>query len=199
MKLKYYDVIRQPYHRNMALGRMGEVKVMCPDCYQLYEIRIMYNMVYDDSEIGYLDSTIKYNGECRCGYYGPLIELDVNIAKTIQILNLKGYHTKFCCEGHLSYDDDEQKEIVAGPYIYFEDSVSKDILTKYPLPNSWVVDDDYVLLIRDKYTDAASTWEYVTAQEIWDSWDKEKSLTDIYKWAKSLPHSMMIHNRRDNL
>ena len=42
---------------------------------------------------------------CKCDSEYPLylIHIDKNIQKHIQILNKKGYKTKFCCEGHDSF------------------------------------------------------------------------------------------------
>lgn len=40
--------------------------------------------------------------ECICEQYPPyeLVLIDRNIQEHIRILNCKGYHTVYCCEGH---------------------------------------------------------------------------------------------------
>lgn len=67
---------------------------------------------------------------CKCDSEYPLylIHIDKNIQKHIQILNKKGYKTKFCCEGHNKYC-----------YITFID----DYFSKYNIdcfPNGFIYD-----------------------------------------------------------
>lgn len=47
---------------------------------------------------------ICWEEECSCD--ASKVEIDVEIAETIKLLNQKGYHTTFCCGGHI------QKELL---------------------------------------------------------------------------------------
>ena len=47
---------------------------------------------------------ICWEEECNCD--ASKVEIDVEIAETIKLLNKKGYHTTFCCGGHI------QKELL---------------------------------------------------------------------------------------
>lgn len=69
------------------------------------------------------------------GYLDGYFEIDDYIAKPVQILNHKGYKTKFCCSGHpydtvneISMEDDgtDPHELMPG------------VLSIEPLPNGWL-------------------------------------------------------------
>ena len=57
-------------------------------------------------------------------------EIDILIAKSIEILNKKGYETRFCCSGHLK----KGKETCA--YITF-----KDFYDDFPYLYGWELDN----------------------------------------------------------
>ena len=61
------------------------------------------------------------------------IDFDDDIVHAIIELNRKGFHTKYCCSGHV-------KGSGSGGYVYFE----KQLLKKYGLPVGWYLDLDYL-------------------------------------------------------
>lgn len=77
-----------------------------------------------------------------------IIEVDEDIAKTISILNKKGYYTKFCCSGHLKdprlyemyhrKNDMKYDDIDLG-YIVNKDTDSFDILMPYTFTSVYVM------------------------------------------------------------
>ena len=93
-----------------------------------------------------------------------MIILDGNIAKTISILNKKGYTTKFCCEGHKEY---------AG-YIYFSNNVFPYI-EKMNVPDSWYIDTKN--LSKNKFVIRAK-----------NNIGINKRINDIENWAENLPN-----------
>ena len=171
--------------------KAGIESIMCPQCHTLYSIAVnhMISTMEHKSPMS-IDFDTNLYAHCDCGYWGPFIELDYNISHTIQLLNNKGYATKYCCEGHIERDVESGELDVSCAYIYFE-NVGQNIITyPYPLPKSWMVDKEDLadgrFIIRDKHT-----IELLIAGEdpklIYDTWDKHKSLLDIHEWALHLP------------
>lgn len=129
----------------------GSISLMCPRCFNYETIKIHYNVDIEYENEKYVgDEGDEYEeglilaiterrfkiAECKiCGLRDyDAIEMDPNMAKVIRILNLKGYRTNFCCEGHGSYE----------PYIYFHSkgNVKTDLVdfSLYKLPLSWYLD-----------------------------------------------------------
>lgn len=105
---------------------------------------------------------------CICDLFPPyhLIFIDRNIQKHIRILNNKGYHTVYCCEGH--------KEGCINTYITFSKEYFKDINT----PKGF------------KYNKKEKTITYTyspqLAEEKMEKLKKEK-LSILLEWIKGLP------------
>ena len=196
---KTLDKVFVDKESHIRIGRNGFRSLMCPDCYNMITIYSRNNIVFDKNDkFEGLESELKYYGTCSvCGNDGEMIELDANIAPTIQLLNKKGYTTKFCCEGHLEFNPYYGAPEISNAYIYFAHNEQQHVLKYYPLPKSWVnttfvdVLDNIGFVIRDKFTRDAVTAcdeEEFDAMKTWEEWDKGKSMRDIYEWANSLPN-----------
>ena len=170
---------------------------MCPKCFSVKEMDIVFSdvisPVYEDEfKDSYVSNEIY--GKCpKCGKHVKFIQLDINIAEIVGILNRKGYYTAYCCEGHLEENNDGIMEFNS-PYIYFYYWSDTEILETYPLPNTWHIQPDdkecRIFSIRDTICDNTpkSIEDYDDYIELVESsWDQEKSLSDIYEWALSLP------------
>ena len=108
--------------------------------------------------------TTTYNTKLKDTEYDKktCFEVDELIFPVIQLFNLKGYKTEFCCAGHYYrndlkdleyYDDDiEQYKISfydigdmindeswSHPYILFEEGIVKDLPNKDTLPKGWEI------------------------------------------------------------
>ena len=100
---------------------MKPVKFMCPECYEIVDVRKVNNVIdfeyYDlpdfmtDFHLGEDVENVSYNVDlplinihCTCKHCNnkvSLIELDEGIVDMISNLNKKGYDTIFSCEGHI--------------------------------------------------------------------------------------------------
>jgi hypothetical protein len=189
---------------NIAEGKKkyietGYVGFMCPNCLNIVNIGIASSNIIDN--IAFIKDfcvNTSYHGECyNCKEYVEFKCIDINMVKTIQILNSKGYYTAFSCEGHIEPDNDTLMDTFRVPYIHFYLWEDSEILKDYPLPESWFMPDIY------KSTNTFSIYDSIMEEipkEIsviddqdkfisWmhKNWDKEKRLKDIYNWAVSLP------------
>ncbi len=90
------------------------------------------------------------------------VELDADIAKTIKILNSKGYITVASCSGHESADG-----TVSDGYIWI-----KDFPAYIPKGFKKTINNDYGACMR---------WKAKTAKQL------EIKLSTLEKWAKALP------------
>lgn len=150
----------------------GTVKVMCPNCFSLFECIIksknstLINQEKSDIFIYYNCKPQYIIDECVCGAisnYG--IELDYNIADIISELNKKGFYTRYCCEGHLSGS--------IKPYIMFQE---KKIMEYYNiLPFSWDINLSFL-----KYNNK------IVFES--DYYNKEEALKDIKEFVDLLPN-----------
>lgn len=128
-------------------SRNGVYAIMCPHCYDLRLFSIShvldFNQHYDDDFYTIADFSVglfvRYI--CKCGSvvenHGEFI--DPNIAPMISTLNTKGYHTRYCCEGHPSLLDDYN---YTHAYIEFKNVEQMDLVIKnHPLPleSGWIV------------------------------------------------------------
>ena len=194
---------------------VGDVGYMCPNCFNIEHISTSVKNNADlifkdktDDEIDeiesmniFLNTSYSVNLKCPiCKYQMNHIQLDNNIADAIGILNIKGYYTDYCCEGHGS----------KGPYISFG-----KMLTVYPmktiskiesylentLPISWYVsrtkDRGTYTYVPVKYskmkTETCSMVREVIPPKYGpsfiirgDAFNKEECLKDITKLARSL-------------
>jgi hypothetical protein len=89
----------------------GDVYLMCSKCYSIYRANIShvtkFNIVTKDKELIADGTQIRERLiiiDCpNCHTFNiDAIELDVNIAECVSILNKKGYYTKYSCEGEHS-------------------------------------------------------------------------------------------------
>jgi hypothetical protein len=189
----------------------GYVYLMCPECGHMTKCIISSSTIIDSkSSISKQDMLIDttFSGECKkCSAYVTFDEIDANIAKTIKILNRKGYRTEYCCEGHIESDAYDGRVGFAPPYIFFSHYEYTKVLKLYPLPETWVlcITEDKEFIIRDKtylltqniplYNDQGDVLKEcvdATLDDIKEKWDKAKSLEDIYNWAKSLPNILEV-------
>ena len=93
------------------------------------------------------------------------VKIDDLIAPTIQILNLKGYRTAWCCSGHVRKSFDSA-------YILFEFGE----ITPGELPSGWFWEEDGHML-----------YQYTSCEP--DDLDREitEVMRELHKWAESLP------------
>lgn len=109
---------------------------------------------------------------CTCELFPPyyLIHIDRNIQEHIRILNKKGYHTMYCCEGHNGGSN---------TYIAFADDYFKEI------------DIPIGFKYNKKRKMITYTYSITLKEEKRNKLKKEKLLV-LLEWCKSLP------NRNDN-
>jgi hypothetical protein len=168
----------------------GYVALMCPECFHVVYKKVSSSSVTqiktkellscpDDYDYGMYSHTSFYTCECEfCKESQSLIQLDPNIAKAISILNLKGYKTKFCCEGHPA-----QENVPDVAYIYFSDWI---LMSKFidDLPFGWYLDmetyrNEHEFIIRAEYQ---PYMDYIYELEM---------------WAKSIPYATEEEATRD--
>ena len=114
----------------------------------------------------------KYKARRTCKHCGGLlVQIDEMLLTTISVLNKKGYHTKFCCSGHV-YDTFPQT------YIYFTGDV------KLPdIPEGF------------RYEDGYYGGGFCIRKDVEDDWTPRYSHMEILQrnlklieWATELPH-----------
>lgn len=170
---------------------------MCPECFHIIETSICNsNAIYDIRGRDIVQDftvSIDYLGTCpNCNEHVDFAAIDANMGQIISILNKKGYYTAFSCEGYIEIDDNGISEEFSTPYIYFYSWSDTKILETNPLPDGWYIDNpnSEVFCIRgaelQTYFEDNSVYdEYVKTMK--NTWDKEKSIKDIYEWAVNLP------------
>lgn len=118
-------------------------------------------------------------------YNNNFVEIDENILNVIIALNKKGYATKFCCEGHIDYDDSGIETGITAPYIAFEDGIHLP-----SIPEDWELDITTELM-NDDYKLINGNWESIYAMEAAYATDfysaKFNALINLYDWVKDLP------------
>ncbi len=135
-----------------------------------------------------------------------VFEVDENIAETISILNKKGYHTKYCCSGHIkdprlyemyNVKNNEDFNNAIG-YVVNKRIDSYDILMPYTftavyimfaenynfnkLPQGFKLNNNTIEMVIDYYTNDVRKNVYDIEKEIKDANDI------LLEWAKSLPN-----------
>lgn len=93
------------------------------------------------------------------------VQIDDLIAPTIQILNLKGYITAWCCSGHV-------REGFDSAYIQFEFGG----ITPEELPSGWFWEEDGHMLYQ---------YESCSPDDL--SREIAEVMDTLSKWAESLP------------
>ena len=152
----------------------GKMVLMCPKCFSTYIIEVDRKIYanYSIEKGNRIFPCSNFIGLCKkCGLYGEFIEIDGNIGKTIEILNKKGYYTKFCCEGHKK-NKKEYTDLQS--YIYFSNNLEYMNVIKEYLPKSWYIDYDDM---RENRLSIRSKKDISLKQRI----------KDIQKMAKELP------------
>ena len=151
----------------------GYIGIMCPSCfsYDIIKRNIVTNIYFHEqsSQLNNIavttTSNMTYTGDCpKCGFT-QFIEVDPNIVKAISILNKKGYHTRFCCEGHY-------KGVKCNTYIYFVHCYN----IFDTLPMSWELDLDDMKRGQTVIRTFSKSPEY-----------NKEALFDITNWAMGLP------------
>lgn len=104
---------------------------------------------------------------CVCELFPPyyLIHIDINIQEHIRILNKKGYHTMYCCEGHSRNSN---------TYISFADDYFKEI----SIPDEFKYDKKRRIITY--------TYSMKLTEEKMEELKREK-LAILLKWCKGLP------------
>jgi len=119
------------------------------------------------------------------------VEIDELIAPTIQVLNRKGYITRYCCSGH-SFEDCleliktengseyQESTIPLTSYIIFEEGITLPVL-----PCCFVIDPDNPMLEIRK-------WHYIdNAYDLSQFYERTRSVLEtmkqLYQWALDLP------------
>lgn len=139
-------------------------------------------------------------------------EVDGLIAKSIQLLNRKGYKTSFCCSGHYGsdkteivelYDEHENvigetevSEIRSSIYVAFVEGVELPCI-----PCGWYVDDLYPNVIRATINDNAALRNKEGIDGLRERLRVFKQIlkrnAQLYSWARTLP-CLDIKNNKNN-
>lgn len=159
--------------------QIGYVGLMCPRCFNFDIITIHNKVSYINTQYSlnnkeYVTTVadIKYKLKCPvCSTRDYFIEIDPNIVEAISLLNKKGYHTKYCCEGH-------KTGTYHNGYIYFKsDDISKYLHT---LPLTWYL---------DTYSDIPYMGDGCIIRAI-NSPYKDEAIRDISEWVETLPYNV---------
>lgn len=137
---------------------------MCPKCKNIFKSDYLMPTQDEYGNISY------YCPNAKC-LDTKLFEVDELMARPIQILNQKGYKTRFCCSGH-SY---EKYEVTGNiPYIMF------DGLYKFPnLPKKWS---------QDFRTDFSRKFDKITTLQT-NCRDKYIYMRNLEHWVDKLPYN----------
>jgi hypothetical protein len=133
------------------------------------------------------------------------IDVDELIAPTIQVLNQKGYTTRFCCSGHPLTDnwlfiDSEAEEgyVKAGSplhsYILFEEGITlpsvphgfEEGINKYGDKPRMYIEKDHPI------TSSAENQFFAKAQRILET------MKELYEWALELPDFVPEKSEQDS-
>ena len=162
------------------------IELMCPECFKINTVKLrglsddkttclkfIRNLIYDENSLFY-----SYT-KCDCCNITMFI-IDNTISHIIQMLNIKGYLTSFCCEGHGRKSK---------PYISFKTGVvTKDEILEYigDAGDMWCVEEH----TRDWETAPHTVIRVIRSLYIqnYDS-DVFKSLylDKLSKWVERLP------------
>lgn len=135
-----------------------------------------------------------------------VFEVDEDIAQTISVLNKKGYHTKYCCSGHVkdtrlyemyNVKNSEDSKIEFLGYIVNKKIDSYDVLMPYTFTTVYIMFDyDYNFNelpngFKKKDNAIEKVINYYTNNVKKDMCDIEKEIKNandiLLKWAVSLP------------
>ena len=113
--------------------------------------------------------TRKYRFGRVCKQCGKLlVQIDEMLLPTISLLNKKGYHTRFCCSGHV-YD------LLSNPYMFFETYICFESYVKLPsIPEGFHHNGDYY------------EGRFSISKNIFDDW------IDTYRQAELLKNNLIL-------
>ena len=131
-----------------------------------------------------------------------VFEVDEDIAEAISILNKKGYHTKYCCSGHvkdprlyesyplekvenknLGYIIDDEKILM--PYTCTTLYIMFDKEYNFPnIPANFIKDDNVIECFIDYYDNDNKKSSKTIDEEI------KHANTTLLNWVKSLPKNI---------
>lgn len=192
----------------------GYTGTFCPNCFHPFMFKMDFNISITntdlDGEHPYVNKSI--NVLCpKCEQrFDTSALLDPDITEAIARLNMKGYTTKFCCQGHASntrmirYDESGgifDRPDINKSYIVFSGSDILKVIKKYPLPEGWKIrdvvteeDSDAVISgIDDDFdfdeTKFITNIDYANAvmREYEDKYPLEERLSALNTWVDSLP------------
>ena len=162
----------------------GTSAFMCPCCFNIFFKKIhgqgsVVTEIDDESEIDedgdlrdFMSIDVYPAMTCK-DCLEPLVQIDPNIAEAIQLLNLKGYTTRFCCESH------KYKSEIADAYIMFNNfDLMNLVFDDADIPYGWYLD-----------LDCYRKGDYVIRADYDESKDY---LFELLKFAKSLPNSIIL-------
>ena len=143
-----------------------------------------------------------------CGFHKGQVEIDELIAPIISELNLKGYHTAFCCSGHPyhsvceSFIDSEEfiKDLDGiikverlnreGCPIRFLHTISNDDFYIY---FDKITCDDFVVPLPNGFTwydEDTIRYEYSETEPYAFFSERLKACIELYEWVKELPKNI---------
>ena len=110
---------------------------------------------------------------------GSLFEVDECLAEVISILNKKGYHTEYCCSGHLRKTRyNNLTELHDNLYITFSDKMRFKTIN-FP--------KDFEVEYSDYFDDRIIIRKYYKSEEGFERFKEIYETVEIlYKWAISL-------------
>ena len=183
--VEYYTGHKKVFAHN---GRSGTISLMCPRCYNIYEVALAVMeaaTAISTNDLHIDDIFLGYSIYCKCPSCKTedlFIELDTNIAKAISIFNKKGYKTLYCCEGH-KYTENYYDYIAS--YIYFKDRSILEYIDY--LPETWFLD----------YTNIMDSGDIIIRSESFHCFDE--AMMDILQFAINLPTNAIVDTTKNNL
>lgn len=173
-------ISRESYH--------GYITLMCPCCFRLQTHRydqhistkidaLTFFDPYDENKHekqNIIPATPTHYYVCECEFCGTksiyFNQIDNAIASSISILNLKGFHTSYCCQGHIRKDGR-----IDNAYISFKNKLILPYLKHLPL--GWEID----MPVYRKQDQVVIRGYFKTENE------HKKILTDLSQFVSELP------------
>lgn len=174
-RLRSKEVANKAMHCSYHKKMKGDICYLCPICFDRIDTTIECEMksalTLQDPDT-HCFVTHRVHRKCwSCRNEVDFIELDPNIGKVVQMLNKKGYYTKFCCEGHGKYN----------PYISFDQVDILDHVNTLPL--EWELDE------RDYYS-----YGGIVLRAVAPKWEWRQAIYVLQQWANSLPYVQFIYH-----
>lgn len=181
VNIEYRD---ETYFHDQVKGNIGFI---CPHCgYSIICSASINNVMFVDNGDFYVSNIYHVTcGNCNMEFIQDTGHIDPNIAEVLSTLNKKGYQTEWSCEGH-----PESNTCVSIAYIVISNPNLKVVLNDYPLPKSWIVDDNEWFHIE-----TVCDWEKTeedTKKVLRMRYSKKQRIKDLMVWAESLPEASTI-------